>query len=239
MEAVRGGSRKPYQRSSARPKFVAEEEVPRRVVPDSADDEIELPATIKIRSQAALRAIVPGTVWRQGAFKWDPQSFVAESERLRDDRVIDSRVQNNSLKAFLNDPQVPVIYGVSGNPDDAKAKLFAAFLAAAHIERVGARANVVWHCLYGSYDNPLLREYDPIDGKSSPTLLVLSNLTAGSTNVKLEKARDLIERFAEIPRIIVSAGEDPISFHSTRLYTEVNALAYFANTLIKPRVEII
>ena len=246
MEVMKGGARKPYQRrSSPVPKFVEEDDSPapasstrraRTAEPESSS--IEIPTTIKVRATSALRSIVPGTVWRQAPFKWDPQAFGVESERVHD-RVIEATTQNNSLTAFLEDPEAPIIYGVSGNPDDARAKLFAAYLVAAHTERLGLRANVVWHTLYGQFDNPLLREYDPVDGKASPTLLVLSNLTAGSTGVKLEKARDLIERFSEIPRIVVSAGEDPISFHSTRLYTQINALAYFPNSMIKRRIEII
>lgn len=186
-----------------------------------------------------LRAMIPGSVWKQGAFKWDPLAFVAESERL-EDRIIEERIQRSSLAMFMDDPTAPMIYGVSGNPDDSKAKLFAAMLAQIHMNHVGnVKGNILWHVLYGGFDNKVLREYDEIDGKTAPSMLVLSNLTPNSTSVKLEKARDLLERFADIPRIVVSAGEDPMSFLTTRLYVPVNGVAYFSESLVKKRVEVL
>jgi hypothetical protein len=248
MEVIKGGagggSRKPYQKKTTPvPKFVEDDDAPvvtkrrARSVPEETS-EVQLPTRIQVRSTNGMRAICPGTVWRQAPFKWDPQAFGVESERIHD-RIIESSTQDQSLLGFLEDPEAPLIYGVSGNPDDAKAKLFAAYLVEAHIQRLGNRARVVWHTLYGQFGNPLLADYEKSDSRDWPTLLVLTNLTAGSTNFKLEKARDLIQRFDDIPRIVVSAGEDPISFHSTRLYTEINALAYFADSMIKRRIEII
>lgn len=231
MQEIKGGTKRPYTRRV--PKYDPAEEA------KSEDPEDpKLPNWIRVKSNVALRQIVPGNVWRQGAFKWDPQPFGVESERIND-RVIEPRIQDQSLLNFMDDPTDPLIYGVCGNPDDAKAKLFAAHLVALHVAHLGTRANVVWHTLYGSFDNPMLREYDAVDGKASPTMVVISNVTASSTGVKLEKCRDLIERFSEIPRIIVAAGEDPISFHSTRLYTAVNALAYFSDAMMKRRIEIL
>jgi hypothetical protein len=195
---------------------------------------------IEIRHPSAqLRAMSPGSVWKQGAFKWDPLAFVAESEKL-EDRIIEEKVQRNSLAMFSADPTLPLIYGVTGNPDDSKAKFFAAYLAHLHMTCLGpVKGNVLWHTLYGGFDNKILKEYDEIDGKTAPTMLVLSNLTPNSTGVKLEKARDLLERFADIPRVIVAAGEDPMSFLTTRLYVPVNGVAYFSESLVKKRVEVL
>lgn len=203
----------------------------------SSADEVR---RIEVKNPSSqLRSMIPGTVWRQGAFKWDPVAFVAESEKL-EDKIIEAKVQNSSLSMFMDEPTLPLIYGVSGNPDDAKAKLFAAFLAQIHMNHMGpVKGNVLWHVLYGGFDNKIMKEYDEIDGKTAPTMLVLSNLTPNSTGVKLEKARDLIERFSDIPRIIVSAGEDPLSFLTTRLYVPVNGLAYFSESLVKKRVEVV
>ena len=246
MNEIKGGTKRPYVRKSTpAPKYdpadeaeistVTVKKAPVRPSPQTTGT--NLPTKIAVRSNPTLRAIVPGHVWKQGAFKWDPLPFGPESEKLNE-RIIEPKVQNSSLLAFLEDVREPVVYGVSGNPDDAKAKLFAAWLVNAHIEALGNAANVVWHTVYGGFDNPLLREYDPVDGKSDPTMLVLTNLTPASTNVKLEKARDLIERFCDIPRIIVSAGEDPLSFLTTRLYSPINALAYFSESLMRKRIEI-
>lgn len=198
----------------------------------------EIPAKIQVQPNTAMKTTVPGHVWRTSPFKWDPVDFGAESEKLNE-KIITAETQNNSLAMWLEDPAYPYVYGVSGNPDDSDAKYFAAYLVQAHMAFMGYKAHVVWHTLYGGFDNKLLREYDEIDGKSPPSLLVLSNLTPNSTNVKLDKARDLLERFNDIPRIVVAAGEDPFSFLTTRLYSPIHALAYFSSSLVKKRMEII
>jgi hypothetical protein len=196
------------------------------------------PRRIDARPNHQLRSVVPGSVWRCASFKWDPLPFVTENERL-EDRVIETSVQQEGLSLFTEQPDTAMVYGVSGNPSDEKAKLFAAYLVGLHLAFMGNKANVLWHTLYGGFDNKIMKDYDEIYGKASPTILVLSNLTPNSTSVKLEKARDLIERFCDIPRIIVNAGEDPMSFLTTRLYVQVNAVAYFSETLVKKRIEII
>lgn len=198
----------------------------------------EIPKRIEVKATLALREVVPGAVWKQGPFKWDPCTFACESEKLHE-KFIEPRVQNDSLLRFMKEPDLPMIYGVTGNPDDAKAKLFAAYLVQIHQQRLGLKANVVWHTMYGGFDNPLLKEYDPIDGKAEPSMLVISNLTPNSTGLKLDKTRDLLERFENIPRIVVGAGEDPMSFLTTRLYSQINGLAYFSESLIKKRIEVI
>lgn len=198
----------------------------------------ELPKTIAVRDKDKLTSIVPGHVWRQGPFKWDPMPFAVESDRLNE-RIVDPAEQEKSLQLFLDDPTRRMVYGVSGNPHDGKAKLFAAYLVDQHIKHRGRGSHVVWHTVYEGFDNKLLREYDEVDGKSPPTLLVLTNITPNASSTRLGKVRDLLERFSDIPRIVVMAGEDPLSFFTTRLYYKINALAYFSESLVKRKVEVI
>jgi hypothetical protein len=198
----------------------------------------EVPKRIEVKPTLALREVVPGSVWKQGPFKWDPMTFACESDKLNE-KFVESQVQNASLLRFMREPDLPILYCVTGNPDDAKAKLFAAYLVQIHQQRLGLKANVVWHVVYGGFDNPLLKEYDAIDGKAEPSMLVISNLTPNSPGLKLDKTRDLLERFENIPRVIVGAGEDPMSFMTTRLYSAINGLAYFSESLVKKKIEII
>lgn len=253
MLSMKGGaSRKttPYKRAAAKtPKYNPADEATaedlqiaaRKVVVKSAPKLVvsnELPRRIEVKITPSIRDIVPGSVWRQSPFKWDPMTFACESEKLNE-KFIEPSVQNESLLRFMHEPDLPMIYGVSGNPDDMKAKLFAAYLVQVHQQRMGLKANVVWFTMYGGFDNPLLKEYDPIDGKTDPSMLIISNLTPNAPGLKLDKTRDLLERFSDIPRVVVSAGEDPISFLTTRLYSPVHGLAYFSEALIKKRVEVI
>lgn len=263
MQTIKGGTRKSFPAKKVAVKYRPEDEATvedvaaakmatRKVAKVSrfTDDEAnepepvkapaakELPKTIAVRDKYRLTSIVPGHVWRQGPFKWDPAPFAVESDRLNE-RIVDPAEQDKSLQLFLDDPTRRMVYGVSGNPHDGKAKLFAAYLVDQHMKHRGLGAHVVWHTVYEGFDNKLLREYDEVDGKSPPTLLVLTNITPNASSTRLGKVRDLLERFSDIPRIVVMAGEDPLSFFTTRLYYKINALAYFSESLVKRKVEII
>jgi len=233
------GRKAPTKAPAYRPEDEAVIEVPTKKVQPVVEAVDDLPTRIAVKQTDSLRRVVPGHVWAIPPFKWEPQPFGLESERLNE-KVVEARKQNESLSMFMAEPTLPLIYGVSGAPDDTKAKLFAAYLLAVHLAKV-KDARIEWAVLYGGFDNQIMRKYDKENGdeERDPTILVISNLTPNATSVKLDKARDLIERFQKIPRIVVSAGEDPISFHSTRLYTPINALAYFSESLLKRRVEII
>jgi hypothetical protein len=188
---------------------------------------------IEVKQGPQIRAIVPSHVWRTSAFKFDPVPFVPDAETL-DGKFIEPKVQVASLRRFLKNPEVPMIYGISGNPDDSKAKYFAAYLVEAHLKALGSDANVVWNPVFGGFDNPLM-DHD----RAPPTMIVLTNLTALSTPMRLEKARDIVEKHPDVPRIVVIAGCDPLSFLATKLFTPINGLAYFSESLIKQRVEVV
>src|ERR1700737_4265309 len=182
MEVISRGSRKPASKS---------EERHRRREDDAADDAL-LPSRIEVNHIN----VVPGHVYRTRPFKWSPITFATESEQLNS-RFVEPHTQDKSLTMFLKDPSMSMIYGVSGNPDDSKAKYFAAFLVAAHIKALGSDANPIWAPMYGGFDNPYMS-----DDKAAPTMLVITNITPNSTSMKLEKARDLIEKYSDIPRIV-------------------------------------
>jgi hypothetical protein len=224
MEILAGGRRKG--------KIVPPSKNKKRRAEDQVVD-TDLPTKIEVHAKGSIMNVVPGHVWRTKAFKWNPLTFATEAEQLNS-KFIEPSKQDKSLSMFIKNPETPMIYGVSGNPDDSKAKYFAAYLIDLHMKHLKADANPVWATLYGGFDNPYLS-----NDKASPTILVISNLTPNSTTTKLEKARDLIEAFPDIPRIVLCAGMDPLSFLTTRLHVPVHGLAYFSEALIKARVEII
>lgn len=187
---------------------------------------------IKIKvNHHALEGIVHGSVWRQPPFLWEPVSFAVESFKL-ETRLIDESVQFESLEAFKTNPNDPLIYMVAGNPDDSKAKYFAAFLCAIHKEFARHRENIIWENITGGWDNPLLKK------EIEPSMLVISGLAENSTPVKLEKARDLVEKFPNVPRIVVCAGEDPLSFAQVKLHIPCHGLAYFPSKITKTVQEV-
>ena len=187
---------------------------------------------IKVRDRKLLSGIVHGSVWRQADFVWEPSAFVIESPRL-ENKIIESSVQIESLEQFKANPAAPMIYVIAGNPDDSKAKYFAAYLAYLHKLKLATRADVHWEAIFGGFDNSLIKK------DIEPSMLIISNLAENSTAVKIEKAKDLLERWPNIPRIVVCAGEDPISFAATKLYVPCHGLAYFSSSLSKKVQEVI
>lgn len=204
----------------------------------SENTSIALPKQIKVTQTRAIKEIVPGDVWRQKFFPYKPTGFTAKSQELErgeDDipPMIDAKVQKEGLLAFLNNPMLPMTYIVSG--EEGMAEYFAAFLIQAHLERLGQAANVEWDRVYNTYTNRLFKTYgERPNPDTDPTMIVLSDLSPLSNDTALGKARDILSRFSDIPRVVVAAKEDPISFAAIRLHAKsINAIAYFQNPLIK------
>jgi hypothetical protein len=65
----------------------------------------------------------------------------------------------------------------------------------------------LWHKVYGSWADNLRDSY-----KDNPAMLIISNLAENSTNIKFEKTRDLLEKFSDIPRIVIVGGQNPATF---------------------------
>lgn len=174
---------------------------------------------------------IPGSVWARAQFPFKPQPFGIGGDRLHE-KLFDPSVQSASLDRFLEDPARPLVYGVSSAPDDTTAKYFAAFLVQSYLEAVHAsQAQVLWARLDSGYENKFVNQ--------EPSLLVITGLCPNSTVVKLEKARDLLEQNSHIPRIVVVAGEDPITFFKTRLYYPIHNLFFHSNEIVKRKVEVI
>lgn len=162
-------------------------------------------------------------------FRFKPRAFVVENSKL-EGKIIEASTQVDSLKRFMANPKQPVTFISAGNPDDVKARYFAAFLAVLHkkhIEGQGKRANVLWETMYGSFENPAMRVTE------DPTLLVIDNLSAIPNRVKYDKTRDLLLRWSHIPKVLVVAGEDPVSFAAARLFKPCHGLAYFPGKISK------
>lgn len=189
---------------------------------------------IRLPSKMPKGLLIPGHVFRQGRFKFDPRTFIPEDERLEDTPIID-QVQLDSLQRFKENPATPVYYGVGGSPDDNKAKYFAAYLSYIHYTSV-SNPSVLWQPMYGGFSNPLL---ESSEYKSAPTMLVLYNLATCATSVKLDKLRDILDKFSDIPRVVVNAGLDPISFASVKLNVPINSMAYFMEKIVRRPNEVV
>lgn len=172
-------------------------------------------------------------------------SFTSEVDGLKP-KMISKQKQVDSFKKVYDKPlQSPYIYCISGRPNDLKAKLLAAFimhkasndLAALSIDektkrKMHLKSKPVFHSMMGWSKNTLL-EYN-----NSPALLVISNVPKGMTDYKKEKLRDVLEKYSDTPRIVVTAGHDPLTFFNSELFLSVNYVCYLSDSIVKKSHEI-
>lgn len=122
--------------------------------------------------------------------------------------------------------------GIASYPSDLMAKRIAIWLferaLSIHQKRAAtqsvSRTPPLWHTVYGGYVDKLR------DGDERPSQLVISNVTMESTAYKVEKVRDLLEKYHDIPRIVVLGGSDPLTFFRQRLSYPIDAAIYVGGT---------
>lgn len=192
---------------------------------------------------------VPKQTFSLPSFNTDDSltSFTSEVENLKPIKVSRDE-QFSSLKKVLKNPFfAPYIYCIAGKPNDMKAKLLAVYIFRKAMQVQQNKANEdkliqkylsdktlpVYSNLYGGWGN------NPLADKSeNPSLLVLSNVPSNSTNFKLEKLRDMLEMYSDIPRIVITTGTDPITFFNSSLYMHLNLCSFLTNANVKKDHEI-
>lgn len=136
---------------------------------------------------------------------------------------ISVRRQVNTLnKVFANPLRGHPVIGIGSFPSDLRARMLAVNIMdqaiAAQDEaksgRLATRDYPLWHKVYGGLGDPLRDRGLP----DNPSMLIISNVDADSTNYKIEKVRDIIEQHPNIPRIIVVSGCDPMWFFAVKLH---------------------
>jgi len=143
-------------------------------------------------------------------------------------RLVSANRQATALQRVLSNPiRSHYTMGISSFPSDALAKHLAAYvmneaIKAWRVKHRPGRTLPKWHRVFGGLSDPLRDK--PLE--ETPSLLVLSNINEASSNYKLEKVRDLLERYSHIPKIVVLSGADPITFFATKLYAPLNVGLY-------------
>lgn len=127
--------------------------------------------------------------------------------------------QHRWLQQMLAEPFAPYLTVINSYPTDERSKLLGANLMA-HIVMAGREHKVLskrtqkplWIRVYNNYvDMAALR-------KHHPSAVFISNITDDSTPQKLERVRDVLEMFSDIPRVVMMAGaQDPVTFCADRL----------------------
>lgn len=154
--------------------------------------------------------------------KWLPEDFLLKS--------ISIKKQINSIERVFQHPlKGNYTFAIGSYPSDVRAKLLAVNVMNRAIDAQMSgvhrgRAYPLWHRLYGNFADPLrdAKDNEPI------SMLVLTNVGVDSSQTKLEKLRDLLERYDSIPKVIVVNGTDPVSFFADRVRLPLNYAAYLS-----------
>lgn len=140
-------------------------------------------------------------------------------------KIVASGKQMRSLEKIAMHPlRSSYTLAICGYPSDQIAKYLAQHLFKIGIEQwqkhhKPGQAMPLWHRVFGGFNDPLRDR----DSDENPSMLVISNVNESSSSYKLEKVRDLLERFSHIPRIVVIGTNDPIKFFTTRFHYPLNA----------------
>lgn len=144
-------------------------------------------------------------------------------------KVISTTRQMRALKSVLEHPlNGSYVMGISSFPSDARAKHLAQYIMSTAIDAWGkhhkaGRGLPLWHRVYGSLGDSLR---DNKNQQELPSMLIISNVNDSATPQKLEKVRDLLEKFSDIPRIVVSGGYPLCNLFASRLFTPLKSVLF-------------
>ena len=140
-------------------------------------------------------------------------------------KLVSAQKQVRALDSILGNPlRGSYTVCINSFPSDLLAKnlathIFSRAIDSWHKRHKPGRTLPLWHRVFGGL-NDVLRDRHTDD---VPSLLIISNVNESSSAHKLEKVRDILEKYSHVPRIVVSSGSDPITFFTTRLHYPLHA----------------
>jgi hypothetical protein len=167
----------------------------------------------------------------QRPFKFRPTSFTASIDGLKPKSINQAR-QIEVIDRWVDDPTVPGLYGISSAPNDGQSKLLAAWMMERHL-LYAANNKPIWHDLTGGFESSLM-EPEQINA----TMLVLNNVGPDVSSTKKDKLRDILERYSDLPIVVVVNGSDAFTFFTRDLRKSTQGVIYLANSLVKRAHEI-
>lgn len=173
-----------------------------------------------------------GSVLAQRPFAFRPTSFTADIEGLKP-RPFSQSKQLSMFEQFLAHPKAPVNYCLVSAPNDGMAKLLAAWLMQHAIKQKETTLGLpLWVDLLGGFENKL------VTNRVGASMLVLNNVGVASTQPKMEKLRDILETYTDIPKVVVATGCDPYTFFTRHLFLPIHALCYLTTNSVRKTVEV-
>jgi len=172
---------------------------------------------------------LPWQVKAHKPFRLLPEDFMAGTKYLKP-KLIEAEVQLKSYEAFAEKPAQPCLYGVGSEPDDTKAKAFAAHLLTRYLQAT-PNSFPGWLNLHD--------RRDPLKDPEPYTFLVVSSITPESTPYRVERLRDVLEHYTNIPCVVVVSGTDPVTFFAERLHLKLSHLFFATSQSVEHTTQIV
>ena len=177
------------------------------------------------------RGVPPYVLW--GDYPRALQQVVQRVEVQRDEGVKTYTVakQIQAFEATIAEPlSAGYTFAVGADNNDKLSTQIALKIFHAATIATGMKANKkpYWHVLDGSTKDRLRDDqtFQEIHiGRIN--LLVISNIASNSTAMKVEKLRDLLVKYSDIPRVVVINGADPFKYFEEVLYMRPTRVMYF------------
>lgn len=143
--------------------------------------------------------------------KWLPEDYNIPKTSVR--RQIEA-----CHKLLINPLRGNPIVGIGSMVTDDRAKFLAMSFMDEAIDQMKKGSHrgkllPVWHRVMGGYQDELRDSKE----RKNISMLIIANVGPDSTPQKIEKVRDLLERYDHIPRIVVVNGSDPVSFFAEKI----------------------
>jgi hypothetical protein len=170
---------------------------------------------------------LPSSVVAVRNLEFRPTTFTSAIEGLKP-RTFTLAKQLKMFDDFMDNPMLPKTYCIVSAPNDSQAKWLAAFMMQTALAAKGKHDPMpIWHNLLAGFANSL------VDDKAKTSFLILNNVGTTSTAPKLEKLRDCLETFDNIPKVVIATGCDPFEFFTKYMYLPVNSVFYMTKEIVK------
>lgn len=123
-------------------------------------------------------------------------------------KQIAEKLQLDHLKKYGGLYGQSYTFCVSSPGHDGYAKFIGSwwFLKWMEQQHKTSLARPVWHAIDGGY-------YDRMrDTKVNCSGLILTGVVRGSSAIKIEKLRDILEKYQNIPKVVLTSDETPLEF---------------------------
>jgi hypothetical protein len=200
------------------------------------DSKIRLDFQFDTKRQAILKSRgVDGNLFANTRNKFEFEEAVCRMKpEIRNvmNRGIPVKRQIRQLNSMLEHPlRSNVVVGIGSFPSDNRAKIIALNIMNRAVDmqiantkssrknkRLAGKNYPLWHKVFGGFGDEL-RDNGKFD---NPSMLIISNIGIDSTPMKVEKVRDILEKYTAVPRIVIVNGCCPMKFFATKLFLPMN-----------------